>query len=58
MKWFSISGIISETRKIQWPTGKNLAKDSMTVFLFVIFLGIFFFACDIITSGFLKIFGI
>ena len=58
MKWFSISGIISETKKIQWPKGKDLAKDSMTVFLFVLFLGIFFFLCQVVTSGFLKVIGL
>lgn len=58
MKWFSISGIISETKKIQWPKGKDLARDSMTVFLFVFFLGVFFYLCQIITSGFLSIIGI
>lgn len=57
MKWFSISGIISETKKIQWPRGKDLARDSMTVFLFVLLLGIFFFLCQVVTSGFLRIIG-
>ena len=57
MKWFSISGIISETKKIQWPKGKDLARDSMTVFLFTFFLGVFFFLCQIVTSGFLKVIG-
>lgn len=58
MKWFSISGIISETKKIQWPKGKDLARDSMTVFMFVLFLGIFFYLCQIITSAFLQVIGI
>ncbi|MEG0468437.1 preprotein translocase subunit SecE [Amedibacillus sp. YH-ame10] len=58
MKWFSISGIISETKKIQWPKGKDLARDSMTVFLFVFFLGVFFYLCQFVTSAFLKVIGI
>lgn len=58
MKWFSISGIFSEIKKVQWPKPKQLAKDSMTVFLFVLVLGIFFFLCQIVTSGFLKLIGI
>lgn len=57
MKWFSINGIFSEMKKIHWPKPKDLARDSMTVFLFVFLLGIFFFLCQIISSGFLKLIG-
>ena len=27
MKWFSIGGIVSEIRKIEWPTPKQLMKE-------------------------------
>lgn len=58
MKWFSIRGIISETRKVEWPKGKDLARDSMTVFLFVLLLGVFFFLCQVLISGFLSVIGL
>ena len=55
MKWFSIGGIVSEIRKIEWPTPKQLMKDSMIVFGFVLFLGIFFFLCQVVVSAFLSV---
>lgn len=58
MKWFSISGILTEMKRIRWPKAKDLGRDSMTVFLFVALLGVFFFLCQIVSSGFLKLIGI
>ena len=54
MKWFSIGGIVSEIRKIEWPTPKQLMKDSMIVFGFVLFLGIFFFLCTGFCSHYIS----
>ena len=34
MKWFSINGILTEMKRIRWPKGKDLAKDSATVIAF------------------------
>lgn len=56
MKWFSISGIITEIKRIRWPKGKELMKNSGIVLVFVLFLGVFFFLCQIVSSGFLKLF--
>ena len=58
MKWFSIGGIVSEIRKIEWPTPKQLMKDSMIGFGFVLFLGIFFFLCQVVVSAFLSVIGV
>ncbi len=58
MKWFSIGGIVSEIRKIEWPTPKQLMKDSMIAFGFVLFLGIFFFLCQVVVSAFLSVIGV
>lgn len=57
MKWFSINGILTEMKRIRWPKPKDLAKDSVIVVLFVTILGIFFFLCQLISSGFLKLIG-
>lgn len=57
MKWFSISGIITEMKRIRWPRPKALAKDSAIVIVFVIIMGIFFFLCQMISSGFLSLIG-
>ena len=57
MKWFSINGIITEAKRIRWPKMKDLAKDSTTVIVFTLLMGIFFFVCQIISSGFLSMIG-
>lgn len=58
MKWFSINGILTEMKRIRWPKAKDLARDSVTVFGFVAFLALFFFLCQVVSSGFLKLIGI
>lgn len=57
MKWFSINGIWTEIKRIRWPKGKDLIKSSCVVLLFVLFLGVFFFLCQVISSGFLTLVG-
>ena len=57
MKWFSWNGIVKEAKRVRWPKGKDLLKDSTTVIVFVAFLGVFFFLCQLVTSGFLKMLG-
>lgn len=57
MKWFSVNGVLTEAKRIRWPKGKDLAKDSVTVIAFVAVLGLFFFLCQLVSSGFLKLIG-
>ena len=57
MKWFSLNGIMKEAKRIRWPKGKDLLKDSTTVITFTVLLGVFFFLCQLVTSGFLKLLG-
>lgn len=57
MKWFSINGIITEAKRIRWPKMKDLAKDSTTVIVFTVILAVFFFLCQLISSGFLSTIG-
>ena len=56
MKWFSINGILTEMKRIRWPKAKDLARDSVTVFGFVAFLALFFYLCQVVSSGFLQYF--
>lgn len=58
MKWFSINGILTEIKRIRWPKPRDLAKNSLTVIVFVAILGAFFFLCQIVSSGFLSMIGI
>ena len=57
MKWFSWNGIVKEAKRVRWPKGKDLLNDSTTVIVFVAILGVFFFLCQLVTSGFLKLLG-
>ena len=57
MKWFSVNGVLTEAKRIRWPKGNDLAKDSVTVIAFVAVLGLFFFLCQLVSSGFLKLIG-
>lgn len=57
LKWFSISGIRKEIKRIRWPHGKDLFTSSLTVIVFTALFGVFFLLCEVIASGFLKIVG-
>lgn len=58
LKWFSISGIYKEIKRIRWPKAKDLFSNSMTVILFTILFGVFFLLCELIASGFLTVVGL
>jgi len=58
MKWFSLSGILEETKKIRWPNRKDMWKDSETVVLFIFGFGVYFVFCELIVAQFLKLIGI
>ncbi|NBK96888.1 MAG: preprotein translocase subunit SecE [Clostridia bacterium] len=58
LKWFSVSGIISEVKRIRWSKPKNLAKDSGSVIFFTAAFALFFVICTLINAGFLKVLGV
>lgn len=43
-------GVKKEIKRIRWTTGKELIKYSTTAVLFMIFLGAYFYAIDILIS--------
>ncbi len=55
MKWFSLSGIVKENKKIRWPNFKDLSTNSVQVLIFTLGFGVFFFACDFIVTLFLRL---
>ena len=55
MKLFT--GMFKEFKEVRWPKPKALAQDSLTVIVFTLFLGIFFFLCQIVSSEFLRLIG-
>ena len=58
MKWFNIKEIIKEIKKIKWPTGKDLLKNSVQVLVFTGFFALFFFVCQYLVSAVLKLLGV
>lgn len=50
-------GLIAELKNVRWPKPKELAKNSFTVIVFMLFLGIFFLLCQVVTSEFLSLIG-
>ena len=45
-----IKGVKKEIGRIRWVTGKELVKYSATAVMFMIFLGVYFYAIDMVIS--------
>lgn len=58
LKWFSLSGIFTEIKRIRWPKQNELLRLSSIVIIFVIFFGIFFIVSEAIVAFFLQLIGI
>lgn len=58
LKWFSISGINKEIKKIRWPKSKDLLTSSVQVIIFTLFFGLFFVLCELLVSVVLKGIGV
>lgn len=58
LKWFSISGIAKEIKRIRWPKPKDLLSDSMEVITFTVLFALFFILCDFVIAFLLKVIGI
>lgn len=58
LKWFSLSGIAKEVKRIRWPKTADLTNSSAEVILFCVFFGVFFVACEFVITFFLKLIGI
>ena len=58
LKWFSLSGISKEIKRIRWPKVKDITEHTGEVLLFVFAFGTFFIASDLIITGILKLIGI
>ncbi len=58
LKWFSLSGIFTEIKRIRWPKQSELLRLSTIVIIFIIFFGAFFVASEAIVAFFLQLIGI
>ena len=43
-------GVKKELDRIRWTSGKELTKYSLTAVMFIVFLGAYFYAIDILVS--------
>lgn len=58
LKWFSISGIMSEVKRIRWSSPMDLLKNSTTVLGFMVFFAVFFVICTMFNAAFLEFLGV
>lgn len=58
LKWFSLSGIFTEIKRIRWPKQNELFRLTSIVIIFIIFFGVFFVASEALVALFLKMIGI
>jgi len=58
LKWFSLSGIYTEIKRIRWPKGKELTNNISIVVVFTVAFGLFFVATEFVISNLLKWIGI
>jgi len=43
-------GVGKEIKRIRWTTGKELVKASVTTVAFMLFMGVYFYAIDMLIS--------
>jgi preprotein translocase subunit SecE len=58
VKWFSISGIMTEVKRVRWPKQKELFKDTTTVVAVVTMFGIFFVLAQVLITFFVTAIGV
>ncbi len=58
LKWFSISGISKEAKRVRWPKTKDLISDSVEVIIFTVAFMLFFTACEFVIANLLRLAGI
>ena len=58
LKWFSLSGIFTEIKRIRWPKQDEILHSSLVVVAFIVFFGAFFVVSEAAIAYFLRIIGI
>lgn len=51
---FSPKAIITELKKVQWPSLKQLFSTSGLVVVFTLLFGLYFFICEMAASGLIS----
>lgn len=58
LKWFSLSGIFTEIKRIRWPKQDEILRLAGIVVAFIVFFGIFFIITEAAIAFFLRLVGI
>ena len=48
---YSPANVMRELKKVNWPSVKQLSKDSLLVIVFTLLFGLYFFVCEILSTG-------
>ena len=51
---YSPSKVFKELKTVKWPTFKELMSSSGLVIVFTVLFGLYFFVCEILSSGLVK----
>lgn len=57
-KWFSISGIRKEAKRVRWPKMKDTGKSTGEVLTFTVFFALYFVLCEFVVTFILRWLGI
>ena len=57
-KWFSISGIQKEAKRVRWPKMKDTGKNTGEVLTFTVFFALYFVLCEFVVTFILRWLGI
>ena len=58
LKWFSLSGVFTEIKRIRWPKQDEIIHSSVVVVVFIVFFGAFFVISEAAIAFFLRLIGI
>lgn len=58
MKWFSLSGIMTEVKRIRWPKADEMVKNTATVITVTVLFGIYFVLAQAVVAFFLQMIGV
>ena len=48
---YSPASVMRELKQVKWPSVKQLSKDSLLVIVFTLLFGLYFFVCEILSTG-------
>lgn len=58
LKWFSLSGIAKEVKRIRWPKKKELLENSIKVIFFVLMFMVAFILFDLLIALVIRALGV